>query len=211
MPTLTRSDLDAAIAARLSGFNAQAVEKAAQALFTLMGDGEGSPLDKNALAAFLDSFGMVPAGNVETVSQALIATAAREAGDWHSYYVSAFTVLESQRQAERARGRQGGDALDGLLRTEIARYPRFQPAMFWAEFRRRASSPQIQDEALVSYDNQADTLIFEPHPGADLVDINYAAFRKRYSRIKKSLRHQPASVPLHRDDAQHQQPLKAAA
>jgi hypothetical protein len=210
MRAITRADLDAAIAARLSGFNAQAVEKAAQALFTLTGKGDGSPLAENALAAFLASFGMSPAGNIGTASQALIATAAREAEAWHLFYPAAFVVLESQRQAERARNRSGGDALDALLRTSIARYPRFAPSMLWAEFCRRASSPQIDDKALASYDGMTDTLAFEPHPGAELQDIGYGAFRKRYSRIKKSLGHQPASVPLHPDDAQHQ-PLRRAA
>lgn len=77
MRILTRADLDACIAAWLSGFPAQTAQKAAQALFTLVNVGEGAPLDKNAAALFLASFGLVPAGNPETLSHALIATTTR--------------------------------------------------------------------------------------------------------------------------------------
>jgi hypothetical protein len=204
MRTLTRSDLDAAIAARLRGFNAQAVEKAAQALFTLTGKGEGSPLDENALAAFLDSFGMVPAGNVETVSQALIATAARDVEAWHVFYLAAYAVLEAHRQAERARGRQGGDALDGLLRKLIAELPEFSSTLLWAECVRRADGAGC--EILFDYDSTRDLLTFEHH-GA-LTDIGFGAFRRRVQRIR---RHKPAVVAPVLDHARHQQIIRKAA
>jgi hypothetical protein len=203
MRTLTRPDLDAAIAARLSGFNAQAVEKAAQALFILTGKGEGAPLDESALADFLDSFGMVPSGNVETVSQALIATAARDAEAWHVFYLAAYAVLEAHRQTERARGRKGGDALDGLLRKLIAELPEFSSSLLWAECVRRADGAGC--EILCDYDSTRDLLTFEHH-GA-IVDIGFEAFRRRVQRIR---RHKPAVVAPVPDDAQHQ-PLRRAA
>lgn len=190
MKTPTRSDLDAAIAARLRGFPPQAVRKAAQAIFILAPAGEGAPLDKNALVLFLTSFGLAPLGNPETLSHALIATAAAEAEAWHLFYPAAFATWQAWRQAERARSRHGGDALDRLLRKLIDELPEFSPSMLWAESIRRTEG--FGCDVLCDYDPDHDALTFEHH-GA-LADIGFAAFRRRVQRIKKSVRHEPASV-----------------
>ncbi len=211
MRTLTRADLDACITARLSGFHAQTIQKAAQSIFTLVNVGEGIPLDKNALGLFFDSFGLVPAGNPETLAHALIAMAAEHAEAWHLFYPSAYLVHQAEKQAERARNRRRGDALDVLMREAIDSFPRFGPSMLWAEFCRRASTPQIRDEALSSYDALAETLAFEPRPGAELVDIGYPAFRRRFSRIKKSLGHGPAAVSSGSEHAVHRHDIRRAA
>lgn len=204
----SRSDLDACIAARLSGFPPQAVKKAAQALFTLVNVGEGIPLDKNAAALFLDSFGLVPTGNPETLSHALVATAAREAEAWHLYYLAAYVVWQAQQQSERARGPRGGDALDGLLRKMIAELPGFTPSLLWAECARRAEGSGC--EVLCDYDSRRNLMTAELRPG-EIVDVGYPAFRRRFSRIKKSLGHEPAIVPTDPDDAAHQLDFRKAA
>lgn len=206
MKTPARSDLDAAIAARLSGFPQQAVEKAAQAIFILAPAGDGAPLGKSALVPFFESFGLAPSGNPETLSHALIATAAEQAEAWHLFYPAAFAVWQAQRQAERARSRHGGDTLDELLRGMVGELPDFSPSMLWAEAVRRAKGSDC--DALADYNPANDVLTFD-HRGT-LVDIGLAAFRRRVQRIKKSLRHQPASVASAPDDALHQRLEKAA-
>lgn len=204
----SRADLDACIAARLSGFPPQAVKKAAQAIFTLASVGEHAPLDKNALAVFLDSFGLVPAGNPEVLSYALVATAAREAEAWHLFYPAAFAVWTAHQQVERARGPRGGDALDGLLRRMIDELPGFTPALLWAECARRAEGSGCK--VLCDYDSRRNLMTAELRPG-EIVDVGYSAFRRRFSRIKKSLGHEPASVASVPDDAIHQPDLRKAA
>jgi hypothetical protein len=207
MRTVTRADLDACIAARLSGFPPQAIKSAAQALFTLVNVSECAPLDESALVPFLVSFGLIPAGNPETLSHALVATAAREAEAWHLYYPAAFAVWTAHQQSERARKPRGGDALDGLLRWLIAELPDFTTAMLWAEVVRRAEGAGCA--ILCDYDPARDVLSFE-HRGV-VTDIGFMAFARRVQRIKKTLRHQPASVASVPDDDAHQLDFRKAA
>lgn len=212
MATLsTLDDLHAAIAARLSGSDAQTTCRAAGAIYASAPVCPGIEQPDNAMADVLRSFGIAFRGSPGPAFHALLAMGAEAAGDWCGFFPSAFLVLEAQRQCQRASTRRGGDALDRILRKAMADHPEFTPAMLWAELARRASSPQIADEALSSYDNLADELTFEPSAGAALVDIDYPAFRRRVARIKKSLRHEPASVAPCMDDADHQPRLKAAA
>lgn len=204
----TLSDLHDALAWRLRGLDQENAQNAAGAIYSLVHVGEGSPLRENALAVILESCGVVPAGNVATLSQALLALGAERAGDLHTFYPAAFVVLEARRQSQRAQGGRHGDALDAMLRGLIAKHPDFGAPMIWAELARQASG-RIDDGALVSYDSLADTLAFEPHPGAEIRDIGFEAFRRRFHRIKKSLRHKLAAVsPVH-ETAQNQPRLAA--
>lgn len=202
-PTL--ADLREAIAWALRDMPPARVERAVGAILDVWVMGECQSARENRIAAILAQMGI----DGDARRAALVALGAEAAGDRDGFFLRAFAVFDVYRQSRRAASRRGGDALDGLLRKLINELPDFSPALLWAEFCRRASSPQIKDEALVSYDSMTNTLAFEPHPGAEFQDINYPAFRKRYSRIKKSLGHKPAHVPLDREDANNPPRLAA--
>lgn len=183
-------DLRKAIAWQLRTVDPETAQKAAQAVFNLVHMGQGAEPPENAMAVILASLGVIPGGKVAGVFRALVAMGALAADAWPLFYPSAFAVFESHRQAQRASGRRCGDALDDLLRGMLDELPGFAPTRLWAEVSRRAN--EGAHPALADYDPGSDVVTFEPHPGAELRDISFQAFRRRVQRLKSR---KPATAP----------------
>lgn len=181
--------LRAAIVWQLQAVPAETVEKAAQAVFNLVHMGQGVEPPENAMAVILKSLGVIHGGRVASVFRALVATGALEENSWHTFYPAAYAVFEAHRQAQRAAGRVRGDALDDLLREMLEEVPDFTPINLWAEVSRLASNRT--HPALDDYDPGLDVVSFEPHPGAELRDIGFQAFRRRVQRLRNRT---PATV-----------------
>lgn len=140
---------------------------------------------------------------------ALAVLHADRSGDAALFWSAGLEVLRAYEQAQRGSTRRRGDALDELIRVYLAELPDVAPVDLWRDFTMQAA--EQWGGALADFDERAGLLSYEPHPGADLVEIDYAAFRRRVQRARKTLCDLPVPVAPDPENAEHEPPDRVAA
>lgn len=206
---LTADDIIAAAAWRLAGWPQEWIEAGRATVADLLAHGttfdEGEPEVARALALIADD-GRDP----WSALCALTALQADQAGDVALLYSAGLEVLEARRQALRAGNGHRPDSLDVLIAAHIAELPDIAPAALWASIVSQAGIA----ECLGDFDCETSVLSYTPHPGDELVDINFIAFRRRVQRARKKFQTSPRQnrLPSHRhayDDFDQQSRIAA--
>lgn len=121
-----------------------------------------------------------------SASCALLVLLANARGDAALLFQAGYGVIESYRQAQRARARgtHDGDALDELIRNYLDEMPDIGPKELWDDFKTRAEDDH---DVLVDTSESAD-ILYAPYRGAAGIHIKFEAFRKRVQKFRRKVR-----------------------